>query len=106
MLALTTGEAIAIVAIFAPLLLGVLTFAFKAKILKEVNTKLEPLENKVLQMDKDLTLITAALENLTKTIDRGQDRLEKLIEEKDRSNKENFKLIYDKIDKKADKAAV
>jgi len=98
-LAMSSGEWIGIVSIGAPLIIAVLTFAFKAKILSEVNTKMKPLEDKVIQLESNQTLLQSKMD----TILDGLKDIKELIKEKDQKNTDNFKIIYNKLDQKADK---
>ncbi len=96
---MTSGEWIGIVSVGAPLIIAVLTFAFKAKILSEVNTKMKPLEDKVVKLENNQNLLQSKMD----TILDGLRDIKELIKEKDQKNTDNFKIIYDKLDKKQDK---
>lgn len=98
-LAMTSGEWIGIVSVGAPLIIAVLTFAFKAKILSEVNSKMKPLEAKVIQLESNQTLLQSKMD----TILDGLKDIKELIKEKDEKNTTNFIKIYDKLDTKQDK---
>ena len=98
-IAFTTGEWIGIVAIVGPLVVGVLAYAFKSKILNEVNTKVDPLEDRIVKVEAAQQLYDTKMD----TVLEGIKDIKTLIKERDQSTKDHFDRIYDKLEKKADK---
>ena len=113
-----------ILGIFAGLLvpiLSILWFAMRSKIMNAVYEMLKPRDEKALETEKKVDKNTNNIEHmnsnfeklldtmkenhneLKELIDKKDQQNTELIKEKDKKNTDNFKIIYDKLDKKADK---
>ena len=102
-----------IIGIFAGLLipiLSILWFAMRSKIMNAVYEILKPRDEKALEIEKkadkntnDIKHINDNFKMLMDSMKDNHNEMKELIKEKDQKYTDNFKFIYDKLDKKADK---
>ena len=110
----TAGEWIGLVAIGAPLIIGIFSFAFKAKILNEVNVKIAPLQSKITQLEIDMNVMTTTLDGIAEALKENHKEIKKiifdndestkkLIREKEQDSNKQFENLWKAVTSKADK---
>ena len=65
--------------------------------------ELEPIKKDINDIKREQDVMNSILNTLVKTLDRNHDEIKELMKDRDRSYKENFILLFDKLDKKQDK---
>ena len=102
------------VGILAPIVLAVVSLAFKAKIMTAVEEKMKPIRDEVTNNKKEIdgtlseikiemAVTSTTMKGLIDVLKDNQRELKELIREKDENSKRNFEIVFEKLDKKEDK---
>jgi len=79
------------------------TKADKADIMGAVREEIEPIKQDIIDIQQKSAVMSNVLETLVKTIDNNHTEIKDILRERDRSYKENFMLLFEKLDSKQDK---
>lgn len=65
--------------------------------------EIEPIKKDINDIKRDTDVMNATLNTLVLTLDKNHTEIKDILRERDRSYKENFLLLFEKLDNKQDK---
>jgi len=65
--------------------------------------ELEPIKKDINDIKREQDVMNSILNTLVKTLDRNHIEIKELMRDRDKSHKENFILLFEKLEKKQDK---
>ena len=109
-LGFTTGEWIAIAAIVVPLLSGLIVLALRGEILSKVNKKIEPVQEKVNELEMDMIsfkesskTIIESHKTIIELIKNIPEDIDKKIETREKLYDKDIDFLKQRLDSKQDK---